>query len=171
MDNSTHSEQTASEKQMFDNLPIPSLRFLYASTIAIAEPLVVGQTACGLRRIINITGGWFEGPRLSGKVLPGGADWQVIKNDGITELEAKYTLQTDDGALIYITNWGLRHGPKEVMDKMIAGTYVPPDAYYFRTVPRFETGTEKYAWLNGMIAVASGERQADKVMINVFEVL
>ena len=171
MNNSTHSEQTASEKQMFDNLPVPSLRFLYASTITIAEPLVVGQTACGLRRIINITGGSFSGPRLSGEVLPGGADWQIIKNDGITELEAKYTLQTDDGALIYITNWGLRHGPKEIMDKMMAGVYVPPDAYYFRTVPRFEAGAEKYAWLNGMIAVASGERQADKVMINVFEVL
>jgi hypothetical protein len=86
VDNSIHSEQTAPEKQMFDNLPVPSLRFLYASTITIAEPLVVGRTACGLRRIINITGGSFQGPRLSGKILPGGADWQVIKRDGITEL-------------------------------------------------------------------------------------
>jgi hypothetical protein len=159
------------ENAMFENLPVPSLRFLYASTVTIAEPLVVGHTANGLRRIINITGGSFSGPRLSGKVLPGGADWQVIKTDGITEVEAKYTLETDDGALIYITNWGLRHGPKAVMDKLMAGEYVDPKEYYFRTVPRFETGTEKYAWLNGIIAVATGERQADKVMINVYEVI
>ncbi len=171
MGDKTHLNEDGFQNQNFKSLPVPSLRFLYASTVTIAEPLVVGRTAGGLRRIINITGGTFSGPRLSGKVLPGGADWQIIKSDGITELEAKYTLETDDGALIYITNWGLRHGPKEVMEKLMAGEYVSPDAYYFRTVPRFETGTEKYAWLNGLIAVASGERQADKVMINVYEVL
>ena len=92
----------------------PTLSFLYTSIIEVETPLQVGKTACGERRIINITGGAFEGPVFSGKILPGGADWQVIRNDGVTELEAKYTLKTQDGTLIYVTNWGLRHGPPEL---------------------------------------------------------
>ena len=148
----------------------PSLNFLYTSIIEVESPLSVGKTACGERRIINISGGAFEGPRLSGKVLPGGADWQVIRNDGVTELEAKYTLETQDGALIYVTNWGLRHGPPETMKKIAAGQEVDPAEYYFRTTPRFETGSSKYDWLNKLVAVASGERRASKVIITVYEV-
>ena len=148
----------------------PSLNFLYTSIIEVESPLTVGQTACGERRIINISGGAFEGPGLSGKVLPGGADWQVIRNDGVTELEAKYTLETEDGALIYVTNWGLRHGPAETMEKIAAGQEVDPAEYYFRTTPRFETGSSKYSWFNKLVAVASGERRASKVIITVYEV-
>ena len=148
----------------------PSLNFLYTSIIEVEIPLSVGKTACGERRIINISGGAFEGPGLSGKVLPGGADWQVIRNDGVTELEAKYTLEAGDGALIYVTNWGLRHGPAETMEKIAAGQEVDPAEYYFRTTPRFETGSSKYQWLNKLVAVASGERRASKVIITVYEV-
>ena len=148
----------------------PSLNLLYTSMIEVESPLAVGKTACGERRIINIKGGSFEGPRLSGKVLPGGADWQAIRNDGVTELEAKYTLETEDGALIYVTNWGLRHGPAEIMKKIAEGHEVAPAAYYFRTTPRFETGTSEYRWLNKLVAIASGERRASKVIITVYEV-
>lgn len=148
----------------------PSLKFLYTSSIQIDAPLVVGQTPKGERRIINITGGAFEGPRLSGKVLPGGADWQVIRRDGITEVVAQYTLETHDGALIYIYNQGLRHGPPEAMARLAAGEDVDPAEYYFRTMPIFETGSPAYTWLNGIVAVAAGQRLADEVIITVYEV-
>jgi hypothetical protein len=126
--------------------------------------------AVGERRIINITGGSFTGPRLSGVILPGGADWQIIRADGITAVEARYTLQTDDGALIYVDNRGLRHGPQAVMARLAAGESVDPSLYYFRTTPVFETGSEKYQWLNGIVAVAVGERHANQVVITVYEV-
>ncbi len=148
----------------------PTIQLLYTSEIEIEAPLQVGHSPYGERRIINITGGNFSGPRLSGRILTGGADWQIILKDGLTQVEARYTLQTDDGALIYVTNWGLRHGPKEVIARLGAGEYVDPHEYYFRTQPRFETGDPKYAWINKVIAVAAGERLADKVIITVYEV-
>jgi hypothetical protein len=148
----------------------PSLRFLYASEIFVDNPLNLGLSPYGERRIINIIGGAFAGPRLSGRVLPGGADWQILRKDGITELVARYTLETDDGVLIYVLNRGLRHGPKEVMERLAAGETVDPVQYYFRTTPVFETGSLKYAWLNGIVSVATGERHADQVLITVYEV-
>lgn len=150
---------------------VPTLQLLYTSRIDIAAPLDVGKAPHGQRRIINITGGAFSGPRLSGRVLPGGADWQIVRSDGIVEVEARYTLETDDGALIYISNWGLRHGPPEVIRRLGAGETVDPREYYFRTTPTFETGAPGYAWLNGVIAVAVGERRADAVIISAYEVM
>ena len=149
---------------------MPTLEFLYTSKIEIAAPLEVGSAPHGRRRVINITGGAFAGPRLAGRVLPGGADWQIIRSDGIVEVEARYTLETDDGALIYISNWGLRHGPPEVILRLSAGEKVDPSQYYFRTTPRFESGAGAYAWLNGLVCVAVGERRADAVIITVYEV-
>ena len=149
---------------------VPTLEFLYASSIEIAATLDFGGTPHGQRRIINILGGTFSGPKLSGRVLPGGADWQVVRSDGIVEVDARYTLETHDGALIYITNWGLRHGPPEVIRRLSAGERVDPGEYYFRTTPKFETGAAAYAWLNGLIAVATGERRTDAVLITVYAV-
>ena len=148
----------------------PSLQFLYTSRIEIDPPLMVGQSPYGERRIINIKGGAFSGPRLSGRVLPGGADWQIIRADGITEVEARYSLETHDGALIYIYNRGLRHGPPEVIARLASGQDVDPAEYYFRTTPVFETGASDYAWLNGVVAIATGQRRADEVIITVYEV-
>lgn len=148
----------------------PSLRFLYRSVVEVAEPLSIGRLAIGERRIINISGGTFSGPRLSGIILPGGADWQIIRTDGITAVEARYTLQTDDDALIYVVNRGLRHGPDDVMARLAAGEQVDSNLYYFRTTPVFETGSPEYNWLNGVVAVAAGERQASKVIITAYEV-
>ncbi|TSA14292.1 MAG: DUF3237 domain-containing protein [Betaproteobacteria bacterium] len=149
---------------------IPGLKPLYTSRIDIAVPLDLGQTPGGRRRIVKILGGAFSGARMSGRVLPGGADWQIVRSDGILEVEARYTLETDDGALISITNRGLRHGPAEVMRRLGAGEAVDPAEYYFRTTPVFETGAPGYAWLNGIIAVAVGERRADAVIITAYEV-
>ena len=149
---------------------VPTLRLLYRSEVAIDAPLSVGHMDVGERRIINITGGSFKGPRMSGVILPGGADWQIIRPEGITAVEARYTLKTDDGALIYVDNRGFRHGPKDVMERLAAGDPVDPSLYYFRTTPVFETGAEKYKWLNGIVAVAVGERHASQVIITVYEV-
>ena len=149
---------------------IPGLRPLYTSRIDIATPLELGDGPHGRRRVINILGGAFAGPRLSGRVLPGGADWQVVRTDGIVEVSARYTLQTDDGALIYISNWGLRRGPPAVIARLAAGETVDAGEYYFRTTPVFETGAPGYAWLNGIVAVAAGERRTDAVIITAYEV-
>ena len=148
----------------------PALQLLYTSRIDIAAPLNVGKAPYGQRRIINILGGAFSGKRLSGRILPGGADWQIARSDGVVEVEARYTLETNDGALIYITNWGLRHGPPQVIRRLSAGEKVDPHEYYFRTTPTFETGAAEYAWLNGIVAVAVGERRADAVIITAYEV-
>jgi hypothetical protein len=148
----------------------PSLRFLYSSRIEVDPPLMVGHSTHGERRIIHITGGAFAGPRLSGIVLPGGADWQVIRHNGAAEVEARYTLKTDDGALIYVVNRGIRRGPKEVMERIALGEEVDPREYYFRTTPTFETGASGYKWLNDIVAVAGGERRGKEVIITAYEV-
>src|SRR5215467_7500006 len=136
---------------------------LLNADITLAEPQELGETPQGRRRIIAITGGSFVGERLSGRVLPGGADWQVIRADGVAELDARYTLETADGALIYVRNHGFRHGPAEVLKRLAAGENIDPAEYYMRTTPLFETGDERYAWLNGMVCVASGARRATAV--------
>jgi hypothetical protein len=148
----------------------PELRFLYTSQVEIEPMQQLGQSPYGERRIINIVGGAFKGPRMAGRVLRGGADWQFVRRDEVTELDARYTLETEDRALIYVSNWGLRHGPPEVMARVVAGEDVDPKEYYFRTQPRFETGAPQYQWLNGLITIAVGERRSDKVIITVYEV-
>jgi len=147
------------------------LQSLLKAEISLAPPQELGETPLGRRRIIGITGGRFSGTRLSGRVLPGGADWQVIRADGVADLDARYTLETADGALIYVRNRGYRHGPAEVLERLAAGEKVEPELYYMRTAPLFETGDARYAWLNRMICVARGARHPAAVELEVFEVL
>jgi hypothetical protein len=130
----------------------------------------MGNTPKGLRRIIPILGGTFHGPEIRGTVVPGGYDWQLVRSDGVAEIEARYLLRTDDGELITIVDMGLRHGPVAVMDRMARGEYVDPEHYYFRSVPVFETASEKYHWLTTHVFVASGVRKPDKVVISVFKI-
>ena len=148
-----------------------NLRNLFRAEIALAAPQELGATPLGRRRIIGITGGRFAGERLSGRVLPGGADWQVIRSDGVADLDARYTLETTDGALIYVRNRGYRHGPRDILDRLAAGESVDPSLYYMRTTPLFETGDARYAWLNRVVCVASGARRAAAVELEVFELL
>jgi hypothetical protein len=130
----------------------------------------LGETPLGRRRIIGITGGKFAGPRLAGRILPGGADWQVIRGDGVAYLDARYTLETADGALIYVNNKGYRHGPKEVIERLARGEEVDPALYYMRATPWFETAAPAYAWLNRAICVATGARRAAAVELDFYEV-
>ena len=143
---------------------------LLKAEITLAVPHELGDTPQGRRRIINITGGRFTGERLSGRVLPGGADWQIIRSDGVADLDARYTLETSDGALIYVRNHGYRHGPADVLQKIALGEAVDPSLYYMRTTPLFETGDARYAWLNRMVCVATGARRPNAVELAVFEV-
>ncbi|MBF0280329.1 MAG: DUF3237 domain-containing protein [SAR324 cluster bacterium] len=149
----------------------PELKLLYNTAIEVDDPLLLGRSPYGERRIINITGGSFSGDRLSGRVLSGGADWQIIRADGVAELQARYTLETGDGALIYVTNRGLRHASEDTMKRLAAGEDVDPKNYYFRTTPVFETGSPEYSWLNGIVSIAVGERRAKQVILSVYELL
>ena len=146
------------------------LQTLFRAEIFLDRPLELGDTPQGRRRIIGITGGRFSGERLSGRVLPGGADWQVIRADGVADLDARYTLETGDGALIYVRNRGYRHGPADVLKKLSLGEAVDPSLYYMRTTPSFETGDPRYSWLNRMVCVATGARRAAAVELEVYEV-
>jgi uncharacterized protein DUF3237 len=148
----------------------PHLERLCRVIVEITDPLVVGDTPLGRRRIIPITGGRVEGPRLQGVVLPGGADWQIVRADGGAVLEARYTIRAVDGALIYVRNIGMRHGPPDVLARLGRGESVDPGAYYFRTTPRFETGAPSYAWLNDVVAVGSAVRRSDAVILDFYAV-
>ena len=143
---------------------------LLKAEITLAAPQELGDTPHGRRRVIPIAGGSFRGERLAGRVVPGGADWQLLRADGVAELDARYTLETDDRALIYVRNFGYRHGPADVIRRLAAGEPVDPALYYMRTTPRFETGAERYRWLNGLICVAAGARRAAAVELEVFAV-
>ena len=145
--------------------------FAFEVRVAVGTPLVIGQTQAGERRIVPITGGTFNGPRLSGEILPGGADWQVISPDGVTEVEARYTLRERDGTSIYVVNRGLRHGPADVMRRLARGEDVDPALYYFRTTPTFEVADGPHAWLRRAIFVGIGARRPSEVLIRYFQVL
>ncbi|HXY99589.1 MAG TPA: DUF3237 domain-containing protein [Stellaceae bacterium] len=149
----------------------PALDFAFRLRVAVAPALELGETQAGRRRIVPITGGSVEGPRLSGRVLPGGADWQIIRADGCAELTARYTLETEDGALIAVVNRGLRHGPPEVIARLTAGEPVDPAAYYFRCTPSFETAAPAQQWLTRAVFLGSGVRRPDTVEIAVYAVL
>ena len=144
--------------------------FLCKVEVTLEPARELGETPLGRRRIIGITGGKFTGPRFSGRVLPGGADWQVIRSDGVAYLDARYTLETGDGALIYVNNKGYRHGPAQVIERLARGEEVDPALYYMRATPWFETSAARYAWLNRTICVASGARRAAAVELDFFEV-
>ncbi|MGA8389864.1 MAG: DUF3237 domain-containing protein [Pseudolabrys sp.] len=130
----------------------------------------LGRTPYGERRVIGILGGSVRGPKLNGRILPGGADWQIIRTDGTADIKARYIIETDDGARIMVTSEGLRHGPPEVMVKLARGDNVDPAHYYFRTVMRFETSDPKVDWLNRILALARGQREARAVRLDVYEV-
>lgn len=132
----------------------------------------MGVTPYGHRRIATVAGGTFEGDELKGTVQPTPAgDWITVRSDGVWELDVRLTLKTHDGQLIYMSYRGLRHGPQWVLDRLAKGEKVDPSEYYFRTAPRFETASEKYSFLNRIIAVGVGRREATGPIYEVFQIL
>src|SRR5579863_9202436 len=154
-----------------NELATPGLDFVFEARVGVGPPQDLGDVGKGARRIVPITGGEFSGPQMRGEVLPGGADWQVLRHDGVAELEARYTLQTDDNALIYVRNHALRHGPPEVIAALAAGRPVEPSSYYFRGATFFETGADRYAWITRQIIVCTGERRPAGVSLKFYQVL
>jgi hypothetical protein len=151
--------------------PALATRYAFTITAHIGGVTSAGEIGTGERRIIPITGGEVRGDSLNGKILAFGADFQIVRPDSSIELEAKYAIETDDGAVIYVENRGIRHGPIELVQKLNRGEAVDPALIYFRTVPRFETGAAKYRWLMQSLFVASAARHADRVVIDVHQVL
>lgn len=149
----------------------PELRLAFEIDVEVAKPLDLGQTQAGHRRIIPIAGGLVSGPKLQGRILAVGADWQILQPDGTAELDARYTIQADDGALIYVVNRGVRHGPAEVLARINRGERVDPASYYFRSTASFETSAPQHAWLTRAIVLGVGERYPDKVVIRFWELL
>src|SRR5215467_3812409 len=146
-------------------------RLLMTLQVVVPPPQRLGAVPHGTRVIAPITGGSFEGPQLRGKVLPGGGDWTLLRPDGVLELDLRITLETEDGALIYMTSFGLRHGPPEVIAALGRGERVDPSSYYFRTLPRFETGAPQYAYLNRLLAVSTADRRAEGPVYTIDEIL
>ena len=148
----------------------PRLTLAMTLRVQVGPPMEMGQVPRGRRRIIPILGGTFEGPAIRGKVLPGGADWQIVRGDGLAELDTRYALQTEQGGLIYIQNAGMRHAPPDVTKKLLAGEAVDPSQVYFKTVPTFETAAPELQWLTRAIFIGTGERNPAEVVIRVWKV-
>jgi Protein of unknown function (DUF3237) len=150
----------------------PAISFVCELKVKLKPALVVGETPHGTRRIIPIIGGAFDGPNMKGEVLDGGADWQIVRKDGVAELEAHYQIKTDDGVIIYIKNVGMRVATPEVAARIAKGEKVSDKEYYFRAIPKFDAPIgSKYEWMNNAIFVCKGIRNPDHVVIQVWKVL
>jgi hypothetical protein len=150
--------------------PAPGLVFAFEARVTVGAPVEIGQVPRGRRRIVSILGGTFEGPGIKGKVVPGGADWQIIRADGFSELDTRYTLETDQGQIIYVQNAGMRHAAPAVMEKLLRGEAVDPKLVYFRTVPTFETAAPDLQWLTRSVFIGTGERHPTEVVIRFWRV-
>jgi hypothetical protein len=150
----------------------PALEFALRITAALEPPIEQGTWDGQRRRIVPINGGTVEGPRFSGRILPGGADWQTLSTtDGLTQLHARYTLQHEDGTVVAVINRGVRRGPPEVMARLAAGERVDPSAYYFRASPVFEAPPGPHRWLSESTFVCVGKRWPDAVELEMWRVL
>ena len=154
-----------------DPTPVPPrLEHAFRARVAVAAARSLGRIHGGERRIVDITGGEVSGPKLTGRILPGGADWQIVRDDGTAVLEARYTIEAADSALVYVRNYGYRHGPPDVLARIARGEEVDPALYYFRAAPVFETAAPQYDWLNRTVVVCSAMRTADRVILDFYAV-
>jgi len=149
----------------------PDLRHVCDIDVDVGPIRDLGPMPLGRRRIVAILGGRVTGPRLEADIVPGGADWQYVRSDGVVELEARYAIRTRDGIEIAIVNRGLRRADPAIMERLSRGEPVDPELVYFRTVPTFEAPAGPYDWLNRSVFLATAARLPDKVQIRVFEVL
>jgi hypothetical protein len=146
----------------------PRLELLYEAHIDLDLPQVIGPTPQGMRQIFCVTGGFFEGPRMKGEVLPGGGDWLLVRPDGVFQLDIRATVRTDDGALIYLSYYGLIDATPGVLARIQQGQDVPVSDYYFYVAPMFQTAAPKYEWLNRRLAIGKGKIVPRGVEYRVF---
>jgi hypothetical protein len=149
----------------------PALDSVMTIEVRVGSPFDLGKTGSGVRRIIPLLGGEFHGEGLSGKVIEGGADWQIVRDDGVATLDVRYTLRTDDGQLIAVYSRGMRRASPAVLKRLAAGEKVDPSEYYFRAAPIFETSAPAYAFLEQYLFVANCHRHGDRVTTVVWKVL
>ena len=153
-------------------LPPPTLEHLCDLAVTIAAPVEVGQTPAGLRRMIPITGGTVTGPRLNGKVMAGGADFQLILNGGTqAHLDARYVIELDDGSRVFVQNTALRVASQENSQRIMSGQPVNPDEVYFRCQPKLEATTPQWAWLSESQFIGTGRRAPDGVFLSFYRVV
>jgi hypothetical protein len=148
----------------------PDLQLLFELHGALDAAVVVGETPVGLKRVVPILGGTFSGPEMRGTIVPGGADWQYVRADDVTVVEARYLLRTDDDVLIEVHNRGIRHGPAETMRRLAAGESVDPSEYYFRATPVLSAPAGKYAWLNRNLFICTGARYATAITLWIYRI-
>ncbi|GAA4891334.1 DUF3237 domain-containing protein [Actinomycetospora straminea] len=152
------------------SLPVPGLEFLAHVEVELGELLDLGTTDAGHRRIVPIVGGTVTGERFSGVVVPGGADWQVVQDDGAVVVDTRYTLRADDGPLVHIRTAGVRAGPPEVLAALARGEDVDPSTYYFRVAATFETSAPQYRWMTRVLTVATARRAPSAVVYDAYTV-
>ena len=150
-------------------LPTPSLKFFADLSVQVDRPQEVGRVARGLRRLIPILAGEARGDGWRARVLPGGADFQLVVSETLAELDARYVLETDAGDLIYVQNRAIRSGPPELMARLVRGEAVDPALIYFRCSPTFETTSAALGWINERMFVGTGARHPDQVVMRFFE--
>ena len=153
-------------------MPSPALELAFRMSVTLGPPIEQGAYDNQRHRIIPILSGVIEGPRFSGRVFPGGADWQTVQvSDGTARIYARYTLQHDDGTIVSVINPGVRRGPAEVLARVGAGETVDPALYYFRTSPQFETSPGPHRWLMENTFVCVGARWPQAVALDIYRVL
>ena len=167
---------TAPEPQTPDHRSPDPVRLdarpLLVLTAHLDPPQLNEATPYGIRKVVPVIGGTFEGDRCHGTIEPlGGHDWALVRNDGTLVLDVRLVLTTHDGAHILMTYHGFRTGPPEVLERLARKEPVDPSEYYFRIAPRFETGSEQYAWMNDIICVGYGERLDVGPRYTVYEIL
>jgi hypothetical protein len=161
---------------MASALAPPQLALAFEERVGLAPPMVIGPVAAGIRRIVPVGEGTFEGPGfdgegIKGRIVPGGADWQILRSDGVDELHARYTLETEKKELIYAEVKGIRSGPAEVMSRLRAGETVDPSLYYFRGTATIETSAPALLWMTKSAFVITGERYPAQVVIRFWRLL
>lgn len=133
--------------------------FVFKATLEVPPAAEIGALSPGTRRVSEVVGGFVDGPAMNGRVISG-SDWLMHRHDGVLEMDARLTIEADDGAIVAMRYTGFRHGPKEVLERLGRGEDVDPDTYYFRTTPRFESAIPELDWLNKTVFVATGTRSA-----------
>lgn len=150
--------------------PPPALLPMTRVHCEVGALVSLGPGKHGERRYVPLGAGTVGGPELNGSLVEGGVDWQVKRSDGVLDIAAHYLIRTDDGALIEVQSEGMRHGPADVMARLARGEAVPRDAYFFRTIMRFQTGAPQWLHLNKVLALACGQREATRVVLDVYRI-
>jgi Protein of unknown function (DUF3237) len=162
--------QSTSASSGIERLPLTSA-YLCGLDVTVGPIVSLGIGPYGERRVVDILGGRVEGPGMCGVVARGGADWQIVRADGVVDIDAHYSLLLDDGARVEVVSSGMRHGPPEVLGRLGRGDPVDPSEYFFRTVIRFQTGAPRLRHLNRTLAIAIGARRAASVELTLYGIL